>query len=253
MTKVLDYWERDEYYKVSEEASRNKTHPAVVAIKGYAKISKNILDMGCGDGTRLASLETQGERVGVDISDFAINKGRKKFKNINLVKGDISNLPFDKESFDFIYSMFVIEHIDNPERVIKEAFRLLKKGGVFVLAAPNYGAPNRRSPNSREGRLSKLFGGFKGNKRNGLGWVKVEPKGTEYFVDADTQVEPYIGSLLEYMKSLGFKIKRASALWGLDEFSLKQVPFKILGILGIKPFVWWGPQIFIIAKKGNRF
>lgn len=250
MTRVLDHWNRQEYYEISEEASKNKTHSAVVAIKKVASSSSKILDLGCGDGTRLAGLKTKGEKVGVDISEYAINKGKKKFKNINLIKGDISNLPFKDGSFDFIYSMFVIEHVECPEKVLKEAFRVLQKGGTFILAAPNYGAPNRRSPNSREGKFSKLFWGLGKEKEEGLGWTRVEPQEGKYFVDADTVVEPYIVSLLEYLKSLGFKIVKASSLWEIDEFFLKQLPFKILGRLGINPLVWWGPQIFIITKKG---
>ena len=249
MTKVLGYWEKDEYYKVSEEASRNKTHPAVVAINEFAKNAKKILDMGCGDGTRLASLETQGEKLGVDVSDFAIQRGEKKYRNLKLIRGDVANLPFKDKSFDFVYSMFVIEHVESPEKVLKEAFRILAKGGTLILAAPNYGAPNRRSPNSREGRLSKLFKRVRGVGRNSLNWTKVTPPEGEYFIDVDTLVEPYIVSLLKYLKNLGFKIVKASSLWETDEFSLKQLPFKILGRLGINSFVWWGPQIFIIAKK----
>lgn len=238
-----------EYYRVAHEASLNTTHPAILEIKQAALSAKKILDLGCGDGTRLGLLKTNAEKVGVDISDYGIKKARKEYKNVEFIKADIDNLPFPDENFDLVYSMFVLEHVQNPEKAIDEAIRVLEKGGKLILAAPNFGAPNRRSPNSKVGKLPKLLQTFRRTDKRSLAWTKVIPAKGKYFIDADTTVEPYIYSLISYLRQLGIKIIKASSLWEIDDFSFGQLPFRILGRLGIPPFVWWGPQIFVVGKK----
>lgn len=238
-----------EYYRIAHEASLDNTHPAILEIKKFATGSKRILDLGCGDGTRLGLLETSAEKVGVDISDYAINKAVKKYSGVEFLKADIEKLPFEKESFDLVFSMFVLEHVQNPEKVLKEAIRVLKKGGILILAAPNFGSPNRRSPNSKEGKISKLIKGLSVSDSIGLSWKQVEPRKGKYFIDADTVVEPNMISLIKYLRNLGLTITQASSLWEIDEFSLKQLLFRILSVLGVYPFIFWGPQIFVTAKK----
>ena len=124
------------------------------------------------------------------------------------------------------------------------------KGDSFILCAPNYGAPNRRSPNSKENKLSKLAKSlFRKSDGNFLGWTKVKPSKGEYFIDTDTRVEPFIGSLIPFLEKLKLKIIKKSSLWEIDDFSVKQLPFRFLGSLKIPPFDYWGQQIFVITKK----
>lgn len=238
-----------EYYRIAHEASLDNTHPAILEIRRIATGSKRILDLGCGEGTRLGLLKTNAEKVGVDINDYAINKAVKKYSGVEFLKADIEKLPFEKESFDLVYSVFVLEHVRQPEELLKEAVRVLKKGGTLIIGAPNFGSPNRRSPNSKEGKISKLIKGLFVSSSTGLSWKRVEPRKGKYFIDADTVVEPNMVSLIKYLKHLRLKIVSASSLWEIDEFSPKQLLFKILGRLKVYPFVYWGPQIFVTAKK----
>jgi len=53
---------------------------------------------------------------------------------------------------------------------------------------------------------------------------------------------------VKYLEKLGVKILKVSSLWELDKFSFKQLPFRILGSLGISPFNWWGPQLFVVGE-----
>jgi ubiquinone/menaquinone biosynthesis C-methylase UbiE len=48
------------------------------------------------------------------------------------------SLPFEDESMDVVISMFVLEHVEDAERVIAEVWRVLKPGGIFKLACENY-------------------------------------------------------------------------------------------------------------------
>lgn len=45
---------------------------------------------------------------------------------------DMQNLPFNEETFDFIISDQVIEHLENPQKAIQESYRVLKEGGTVI-------------------------------------------------------------------------------------------------------------------------
>jgi len=74
--------------------------------------------------------------------EFLKQSGYSKWPALTLLQGDAKKIPLPNEYFDFIYSIDVFEHLDNPEAVINEIIRLLKPGGVVWLAFPNFGHPN---------------------------------------------------------------------------------------------------------------
>lgn len=58
------------------------------------------------------------------------------------IRGEASNLPFKKNSFDLITSNMVVEHFDNPDEQFREIYSLLKPGGFFIFHTPNvFGYP----------------------------------------------------------------------------------------------------------------
>lgn len=52
------------------------------------------------------------------------------------VKADICNLPFENDSFDYIFCNHVLEHIPDDTKAMQELFRVLKKGGMAILQIP---------------------------------------------------------------------------------------------------------------------
>jgi SAM-dependent methyltransferase len=54
------------------------------------------------------------------------------------VNANGESLPFPDESFDIVYSGNVLEHTEDPERVLSESVRVLRKGGVLHMEMPNY-------------------------------------------------------------------------------------------------------------------
>lgn len=255
-----EVWRSDEYFMRAKEGSMDIDHPGMNLLQKLSQGAKNIADLGCGEGTRLNLLlgdKTYG--IGVDISQKALEMGRKSYPKIKFIKADLDKIPLKSESFDLVYSAYVLEHLTNPARVLKEAIRLMSPSGHLVLIAPNYGAPNRASPPFRSSRIVKLMKGIFNDIfrliRDGsnLDWEYVKPLADKYNynVDWDTTVEPYLGSLLLFLKKEGLIIEQYTTCWSEELKSAKphQKLFRFLGNLGVYPFFLWGPHLVIAARK----
>lgn len=104
---------------------------------------ESVLDLGCGAGvdTILAArlVEPTGFAVGVDLSDEMIeraksNKRISETENVNFQVVDTENLPFDDGHFDVVTSNAMLNLAVEKEQVLREAHRVLKKGGRIQIA-----------------------------------------------------------------------------------------------------------------------
>ena len=95
------------------------------------------LDAGCGAGrfTYALSLFKPKKIFGLDLSFGNIKIAKKVFKrkNIRFLQGNALNLPFEKSTFDFVYSSGVIHHTSNFRKGLKELIRVCKKDGHIYL------------------------------------------------------------------------------------------------------------------------
>ncbi|MCK4441494.1 MAG: class I SAM-dependent methyltransferase [Sulfurovaceae bacterium] len=102
-------------------------------IFNYLSKDKNtkILDAGCGNGNYAFYLADLGY-INISAVDLFANIETDKFK---YQKSSIDNLPFEDNSFDFIYSNSVIYYLENPKYGIYEFKRVLKKDGILFFTA----------------------------------------------------------------------------------------------------------------------
>jgi ubiquinone/menaquinone biosynthesis C-methylase UbiE len=90
---------------------------------------RRFLDVGCGTGRNLDTLQRYGEAIGIDVSDDAIEfSARRKHK---VIKNDVTNIKFRSESFDAVSSLGVFYHkaVINDADGFREMFRVLKQDG----------------------------------------------------------------------------------------------------------------------------
>ncbi|OUM90821.1 MAG: hypothetical protein BAA01_07545 [Bacillus thermozeamaize] len=59
----------------------------------------------------------------------AREKAQQEDLAIHWIQADINRLPFDRETFDLVIGNIVLEFVENPEKVVAEALRVLKKDG----------------------------------------------------------------------------------------------------------------------------
>ncbi len=102
---------------------------------------KTLLDVGCFNGNFYNFLFDSGRDikkfVGIDHSDKLIETAKTRFPWQEWQVSDYSNLPFENDSFDIVTAMEILEHIDQPEKLIEELFRVCKDSGIVVITSPN--------------------------------------------------------------------------------------------------------------------
>ena len=100
------------------------------------------LDLGCGGGGTIAFLLSNqkiSSCVGIDYSKVAVQEARKKndeaIKNgrCEVIKGDVSALPFEDGTFDLVSAVETLYFWPDPSKALKEAKRVLKEGGKILL------------------------------------------------------------------------------------------------------------------------
>jgi SAM-dependent methyltransferase len=103
-----------------------------------------VLDVGCGAGS--VAKAVQGERpdlevFGCDLSASALTLARKSPEGVQFRLATAEKLPFADGEFDFVWMFDVLEHVDNPEQVLREVARVVRPGGGFHIVLPLEGQP----------------------------------------------------------------------------------------------------------------
>ncbi|MBQ6512378.1 class I SAM-dependent methyltransferase [Methanobrevibacter sp.] len=110
----------------------------------HLEISKKdiILDIGCGGGVNVKRFlkMTDNNVYGIDYSDVAVkksielNKKAIEDKRCEIIKGSVSKLPFEDNSFDIITAFETVYFWPDFENDLKEVKRVLKDGGIIFIA-----------------------------------------------------------------------------------------------------------------------
>lgn len=108
------------------------------ALLGLLDEDWSVADLGTGTGAVSAALAPFVRRiVAIDNSAAMLNVARKRLQghaNVELRRGDLEALPLDDRSVDAATLMLVLPYLPEPERVIREAGRVLVPGGRLLLA-----------------------------------------------------------------------------------------------------------------------
>jgi len=107
-------------------------------IESYMPTGK-LLDVGAAAGHFMeTALERGWDAYGVELSPFGIEYAKNELKIKNIYKMGLLEQKFDGDFFDAITMWDVIEHLKNPLDIVKEAYRILKPGGMIFVYVPNF-------------------------------------------------------------------------------------------------------------------
>lgn len=122
------------WYRVRREIAIDSLRSV---LKNNRTPSLRILDVGCGAGGLMKELRLFGEVYGIDIADrvveFCKNKGI-----LNVSAGSITAIPYPDNSFDVVFALDVIEHIQDDEMAMCEIYRVLRLGGSAIISVPAF-------------------------------------------------------------------------------------------------------------------
>ncbi len=158
-----------------------------------------VLDCGCGPGSitiGLAEIVAPGIVTGVDIEPRQLDAAsrlasEREIENVRFERASVYELPFPDGSFDVAVAHFVLEHVSDPLRALRELRRVLRPGGIAAVKDPYYPSFTFR-PNTPELRLFVELGA-RVRRHNGA---------------SDT----YAVDLRTYMRDAGFARTEAAAL-----------------------------------------
>ncbi len=105
-------------------------------IERYQKRGR-LLDVGAGFGFFLVEMEKRGWHAeGVEISQRAIHYAREVLGQ-TVQTGPLEKIGFPEREFDVVSGFYVIEHLPQPMKFLKECYRILKPGGLLLLRYPH--------------------------------------------------------------------------------------------------------------------
>lgn len=164
LKKLLSHYYTDLYknklslvdwqWRVKNRLNEDSQKSYYTAMKNIEKIKKlinisfnkktKVLVVGAGTGVEMVQLAKDGCQVyGIEPDNQAVEilKLRaelKQIENEKIVKGVAEKIPFKDNCFDFIYCWQVLEHVQDPEKSIKEMIRVTKLNGYIFIGFPDY-------------------------------------------------------------------------------------------------------------------
>ena len=131
---VFEYWRSAKLLRYLERA-------------GVTRLGR-VLDDGCGSGGMTVSIAEEAHfAVGIEPTERFVAAGQKladerRVGNLQFVRADGHDLPFEDGSFDLALSHAVIEHVADPSRYLRELRRVLRPGGLLFLQTAPYLSPS---------------------------------------------------------------------------------------------------------------
>lgn len=140
--KIIPLYNK-EYFKIMIEEYSHMSYQYVFnvvfsVLDKYTRKKDNVLDIGCGVGWLLQrTLDLGCNAYGIDFATSGIKIVKAKLKEANLMTSDANHTPFREETFDLITCTWLLEHVEKPEEILAEVFRILKNSGLAIFMSPS--------------------------------------------------------------------------------------------------------------------
>jgi ubiquinone/menaquinone biosynthesis C-methylase UbiE len=125
-------WEDSGVVTKYHEHLSDVTTQSVEALLDAAGIrnGSRVLDVATGAGYIAGAAAQRGaDAIGIDFSAAQVRMARERYPTVRFERADAEALPFDSDTFDAVVNGFGMCHLPNPEVALREAFRMLKRGG----------------------------------------------------------------------------------------------------------------------------
>ncbi|RLG83526.1 MAG: hypothetical protein DRO40_04345 [Thermoprotei archaeon] len=97
-----------------------------------------VLDLGCGNGWLTRSMSRFcGLAIGIDIAPSKRWSSGDRGSNVEFVVADARFLPIRSNAISFVVALSLLEHVTKWSKVVSEAFRVPRRGALFIVQIPN--------------------------------------------------------------------------------------------------------------------
>ena len=120
---------------------------------------KRILDIGCGPRGSLEWADMADLRIGLDplVNEYYKLNGGTLFHKMHYVRGYSEDMPFPDETFDFVFSINSLDHVDDLDETVSEIKRVLKIGGICGIIVDANHKPTINEPLTIDLNLKDKF------------------------------------------------------------------------------------------------
>ena len=128
----------DEFWTSARGAWESHACPDIIwLLQALTGGKKRVLDVGCGTGRYLGFLKAE-EIHGVEISPAGVAQAQKDYPQAIVTVADVvaAPIPYPDNHFDVVYCGEVIEHVEDPAKLIEELRRVCVVGGTVVVNTP---------------------------------------------------------------------------------------------------------------------
>ena len=133
--------------RVSLERSDNFVYQRsrLAYVEAARLVSGRVLEIGTGTGYGVDIIAPNAAEF-VTLDKYRSERVDSLPANVRFIEATVPPLPFEDESFDFVVSFQVIEHIKRDKRLVQEVMRVLRPGGKFIVSTPNKPMSLTRNP-----------------------------------------------------------------------------------------------------------
>lgn len=133
--------------RVSLEASDNFVYQRsrLAYVEAAKLVSGRVLEIGTGTGYGVDIIAPNASEF-VTLDKYRSERVDSLPTNVRFVEATVPPLPFEDETFDYVVSFQVIEHIKHDKRLVSEVMRVLRPGGKFIVSTPNKPMSLTRNP-----------------------------------------------------------------------------------------------------------